>query len=231
MQAAALGGILLALAIVSSAAAQAPGSPSIRVTEFISNPEFEGNDGAYEWVELHNTTTETIDLRGWTIADDRLDDSLDGLVIPAGAYAVIAGKAVEFDPSILVFRMPDGAIGGGLNNGGDTIRLVDPSGSVVDEVQYGNGAPLLEPGVGRTLGRDDTGGWRVTLDPTPGQPNAFVDAANFATAFPVPIEYRIADHGTRTIAWLFMGACAGAGIAGGSILLYRSRQKSGRNGR
>lgn len=226
----AVGGLLLACALAPHVTARADG-PAIVISEFISNPTLEGNDGAEEWVELHNPGSEPVDLAGWRIEDGAGGDTIDSLVVPPNGHAVIAGRSVQFTATVPVFRPKDGTIGGGLNNGGDVIRLVDPGGVTIDQLTFGSGSDIPAPGEGRSLGRNEAGDWRLTIEPTPGGPNAFIDPATFATQFPVPIEYRIADDGMKQEAWLFLGACAGAGITGAALLLHRSRKRRETHGR
>lgn len=225
--------IVLAFALAvgtRSVAAQSPESP-VLLSEYLADPAEAGSDNQFEWVEIQNTSMERVDLSGWTIADERLSDSLAGLVIEPGAFVVIAGKEATFDATVTVYRVKDGAIGGGLNNTGDTIKLVDPSGAVVDSVAYGDTRDVLLPVPGITTARTSEGTWRLSKEPTPGGENAFVAESDFAAAYPIPIEYRIADDGTDKIAWVFLGACAGAGIGGAAMLLLRygkARRTGGR---
>lgn len=213
-----------------SVEAQGPGS-AITLSEYLADPSEAGSDNQFEWVEIHNSSTEPVDLSGWTISDERLSDSLAGLVIEPRAFVVIAGRDAAFDSSVTVYRVKDGAIGGGLNNTGDTIKLIDATGNVIDSVAYGDAQDVLLPVPGITTARTSDGRWLLSKEPTPGGENAFVAESDFAAAYPIPIEYRIADDGTNKIAWVFLGACAGAGIGGAAMLLLRygkARRTGGR---
>jgi hypothetical protein len=97
--------------------------------------------------------------------------------------------------NVLVIRAPDGTIGNGLNNTGDAVRLLAPSGEVVDGLSFGENRSVLSsppPAApsGSTLGARLTGDasapdrWGETLRPSPGSPNTF--AAPTATPAPTP---------------------------------------------
>lgn len=94
------------------------------------------NDAAYEWFELTNSGDAKVDLSGWTIADNRSSDPLDGLIIPPGATVAI-GVSPEAAPEILPL-ISDGRIGNGLANAGDRLTLINPEGEVVSAVSWGN---------------------------------------------------------------------------------------------
>jgi len=108
-----------------------------------------------EFIELYNPTGAAIDLTGW-----RLDDIAGGTspyVLPPGTVIGPGG--------FLVFAQT--VTGVGLNDDGDTARLLWPDDSVVDAVSYAK-APV----VGFSLARmPDGGDWTERGLPTPGLPN------------------------------------------------------------
>lgn len=122
------------------------------LSEFVSNPV----DGAEEWIEIYNPTDAAVNLEGWTVRDATLRSSpFTDAAIDAGAYAII------MSPS------------GQLNNGGDTIELVDPDGTVIDALVYGS-EEVAAPGKGYALARiNDT--WTATTALTPGSTNIYSD--------------------------------------------------------
>lgn len=104
-------------------------------------------------VELYNTGTETVDLTGWQVADDKLvlEPLPTGLTIAPGEFLVlINGTDFQF----------------GLGKG-DAFNLYDASGTLVDGYTYVNTAPL------GTWARcvDGTGEWAHATAPTPGLAN------------------------------------------------------------
>jgi hypothetical protein len=167
-------------------------STSLRISEFLSDPAETGRDTTFEWVELVNVGEEDVNLAGWKLGDATEMDALPAAVVPPAGYVVVASRDAAFADGVPVVRTADGDIGNGLNNGGDTIRLMAPDGSIADELSYGSDTSVFDPapkapGVAKTLGaRDplaDPGGdnWSATLRPTPGEPNVFP-----ATTSPTP---------------------------------------------
>ncbi len=159
------------------------GGLGLRLSEFLSDPE-EASDTASEWVELINTGNEAVELAGWQLGDARLLDTLPPLTVPPGGFVVVAARAAVLPAGVPVVRVPDGTIGGGLNNGGDTLRLLSPAGDEIDLMSYGDDLSVFEPapaapGPGRTLGVKVAGGdpagdnWALTDRPSPGAPNSF----------------------------------------------------------
>ncbi len=107
------------------------------ITEILFNPRAV-YDSRGEWFELHNTTSRTISLDGWTIGDETYDlHTIEGLAIGAGERAVLA-------------RFGDPARNGGVDadyvygdavllfNVGDRIVIRTALGDLVDEVDYGD---------------------------------------------------------------------------------------------
>jgi subtilisin family serine protease len=78
-----------------------------------------GVDAGNETVTLLNTTAKDVVLDGWTVSDSHGDaDALAGATLKAG--------------ETLRFRLRKVLLG----NGGDTVVLKDPSGTVVDRVAW-----------------------------------------------------------------------------------------------
>lgn len=134
-----------------------PPSPHVlRLSEALPAPIEE-----HEWVEISNPTSDVIELDGL-----KLHDSVGTIAtltgsIPAHGYVVITLTTAR------------------LNNGGDSIRLVDHEGTAIDEVRYGDDA-LPAPEKGTVIARDENG-WHISTMPTPGN-------ANVITPPPTPDE-------------------------------------------
>jgi DNA/RNA endonuclease YhcR with UshA esterase domain len=89
---------------------------SLLINEFVADPA----DGGNEWIEFYNSTNETINLANWTLEDGaETSTALSGSVGALGFYILEKPKGI-------------------LNNTGDLIVLVDPAGTIVDQVAYGN---------------------------------------------------------------------------------------------
>jgi hypothetical protein len=155
-----------------------------RLSEIMSDPDETGADGTFEWIELMNTSTTTLDTAAWRIGDGKELDTLPAQVVAPGEYVVVGGRSATLPDGVLVVRVADGQIGGGLNNSGDIVRLVSPDGTEADAISYGDNTSVFEPappapGVGGTLGArvvesdPDSANWDLTERPTPGEANVF----------------------------------------------------------
>ncbi|MGQ9927766.1 MAG: lamin tail domain-containing protein [Chloroflexaceae bacterium] len=114
-----------------------------------------------EWVELFNPGRDSVETSGW-----RLDDANDGGAQAVGTYVVAPGAylLVELERAI-------------LNNSGDTVRLLSPTGEVIDAYRFG------PTPADRSHGREPTTGvWRLEPYPSPGAPNPPSGEAQTASA-------------------------------------------------
>ena len=95
------------------------GLGDVAINEFVSDP----SDEDIEWIELYNTTSEEINLEGWTIEEGSgAKTMLEGSIENSGA-----GK-------FYLIEKPKG----NLNNSGDIIILRDKESTLIDQVAYGN---------------------------------------------------------------------------------------------
>jgi hypothetical protein len=124
-------------------------SEGVVINEVQYDPDRAGQDSAYEWIELYNPNTCSVDVTGWAIEDNQEKDTIPDLRLGPGGYAVVAAGAgfhdhfPGFEGSIAY--MNDGSIGNGLSNDGDRLVLVDSAGSIVDAMSYGGDAGVLSP--------------------------------------------------------------------------------------
>ena len=155
-------------ATLAPSATPEPFTGSLVITEIMPDPSAV-RDAAGEWFEIHNPDPErAVNLQGWVIRKEGGDGHrISGEVeIQPGGYLVLARNA---DSSA------NGAIAAGyqyqginLTNDGDVIELVEPTGQVVDRVEYGEN--LVFAGASTSL---DT----IAIDT-----NANDDAANWCRA-------------------------------------------------
>lgn len=126
-------------------------SASVFITELMPNPT--GSDADGEWVELYNGGA-TIDLGGYVLQDKI------GLqkkyIVPVGTK-IENGKYVIFDSKISSIS---------LNNDGDVVELLSPSGDLLDD----SGASYGDAKEGLSYAYDGEG-WVWTKTPTPGAQN------------------------------------------------------------
>lgn len=97
-------------------------STAMRVNEWLPNPV--GSDDDLEFIELMNTGQGEVDIGGW-----KVDDAEGGsapYVIPAGTR-VAAGGFISFTSAVTNIS---------LSNSGDTVRLLDPNGTVQSTFTY-----------------------------------------------------------------------------------------------
>jgi hypothetical protein len=112
------------------------------ISEIMQNP-FAAGETYGEWFEVYNPGDVDVDLNGWTIRDDDSDhhkiDAPDGLVVPAGGYAVL-GRSLDEDRNggAGVDYSFEGAMA--IVNKADEIVLVDRLGLVVDRVAWDTAA-------------------------------------------------------------------------------------------
>lgn len=216
---------LLAALPAALGVAQSPVPSPVYISEFISDPEESGNDGAFEWLELANSSDGEVTLSGWVIGDAKLDDALPEITIPAGGFVVVAGKSAVFGPEVSAVRLDDGLIGGGLNNGEDVIRLLNESGAEVDRAEYGPGTLIVPPGAGYSMVRKEDGGWRLAVNPSPGAPNVLPSDAEIEQQFPIPVEFQVGDQSTSRVAYFVFAAAVTCGIIGTTTLLMRWKKR------
>ena len=176
----------------------ASGTPiMLLINEVMLHPS--ESEATNEWIELFNPTSESIDVESWVIADEKEADILQGDLdhgngsssIPPGGYAIVTDKGTtiydsyEIQDTVVRLSVDDSTLCGyGLNNQQEKLILMDPEGSCVDAVEWGDdyedvpGAPFGIPAEGNSLTRyqqvdtDDTvSDFYECDDPTPGREN------------------------------------------------------------
>ena len=138
------------------------------------------------WVELYNSGEQAIDIIDWSIQiNDTVREFADGegpsSVIVAEGYLLLKRQTASCpDP---VPDVPGWSITmGNLPNGGATLRLLQPDGTITDEVVGGTDWSNVggDNETKFTAQRTDTG-W-ITAEPTPGAQNMNIeDTASTAT--------------------------------------------------
>ena len=123
---------LLATLLPSLGRAQTAGH--VVISEVMYDPPQTGVDSDYEWVELFNPTGAAVDLSGWKLQDNSVQDLIPSFVLDPGQYLVVAATQTGFDANFPGFsgnlRSLENSIGGGLSNTGDRVLLLDAGGNV-----------------------------------------------------------------------------------------------------
>ncbi|MBN1280557.1 MAG: lamin tail domain-containing protein [Candidatus Thermoplasmatota archaeon] len=182
---------------VSNQPLRAEPSSTLLINEVMYHPS--ENENTNEWIELYNPTSESLDVVGWMIADEKETDTLEGdtqygdgsTIIAPGGYAVITDKETTIDES---FTIADTAVrllvddstlcGYGLNNQQEYLILYDAEGTVIDAIEWGEdydevpGSPVTAVDEGHTLARygetdtdDSAFDFFDGVTPTPGSVN------------------------------------------------------------
>jgi len=116
-------------------------SKNIIISELYPNP----NDNEEEFIELKNTGDQDVDLNGWQIQDASERKYTIDATTKIEKYLVITNSV-------------------SLNNDGDTVKLIQPDGNVLDKVTYEN----AEKGKSYSWKKDQ---WQWSDTPTPGEDN------------------------------------------------------------
>ena len=159
----------------------APVEGAVVINEISYNPADDADSG--DWVELLNRSAETVDLSGWRL----IGEGGDGFALPEGTrlergeYLVVVEDGGRFGAVFPLAGNAVGDFGFGLSNGGETVTLLDATGGLVDQVQYGDRDPwpAEADGEGATLELADASAdnalavnWRSSRESgTPGRPN------------------------------------------------------------
>ncbi|HWN96303.1 MAG TPA: lamin tail domain-containing protein, partial [Methylomirabilota bacterium] len=181
-------------------------SAAIVINELHYNPDVKTDPA--EFVELHNSGTNAVNLAGWYFSDG-LNYTFPSTNLAPGKFAVVAQNPTFLQTKYAV----TGALGpfntngsSGLSSRGERLTLRDAAGQVQDEVEFQLGFPwptvgdAVTPGNGNSielihpnLDNDLGGSWRSSLrvgganGPTPGRTNTV-----FATN--APPQTRQVEH-------------------------------------
>lgn len=130
----------------------APSYPdTIVINELLPDPV--GSDTTGEFIELKNTGSTAVELAGW-----QLDDAAGGstpFTITAGTLGVGAIRSLSRPETKLA-----------LNNGGDTVRVLDPTGAVKASFSYTTTVPE-----GQSYNRTSSGTYLISTTATSGAEN------------------------------------------------------------
>ena len=151
----------------------------VQLNEIFATGSLTNPLGSSDWLELRNTGTSTVDLSGWSLADDSDPRQFvfpAGTAIPAGGFLRIWCDILTNNPGLHT-RFALGARQ-------ESIFLFDANTNRVDAISYGLQIPT------HTLGRSElTGEWTLTTA-TPAAPNEAISLSTnlvINEIFPNPI--------------------------------------------
>jgi hypothetical protein len=176
--------LLVGIVLWFSTSTLAFASVSINEIAWMGN----ASSSANEWIELVNDATTSVQLSGWHI------------VGKGGAPNIALSGSIEANSYFLIERTDDlsvpnvdadlvASFGKGLSNTGETLKLTNASGTVVDIVIGGtNWSKIGGDNVTKKTAQRTLSGW-ITASPTPRAPNIYVIRPTAhpqsATALPV----------------------------------------------
>jgi hypothetical protein len=185
--------MVLTIALTGSAAIGDTMDYNVVINEIHYDPDVKTQ--LVEFVELHNTSAEDIDLSGWYFSRGISYQFEAGATLPAGGYIIVVQNPSHIQAIFSTSRLvipPDLVFGpyeGKLSNDGENIELCNSDGDQIDRVDYqlgfpwptvGDAVPDDRPGNGHSiqlvnpfLDNDLAGSWRSAY-PTPTEINASV---------------------------------------------------------
>ena len=145
----------LLVALLPAPIAGAQPATGLVISEIYYNPA--GTAEGHEFVELHNTTSNPIDIGGYTFLTGIAFTFAPGSSIAPNGRVVLAANAAEFEAAFGF--APTSLFSGTLSNSGESITLVNPTNTVVDQIIYSDAAPwpTSPDGGGDSLVRVATG--------------------------------------------------------------------------
>jgi len=150
----------------------------IIINEFMADPTPIVGLPEAEFIELYNRSTNPIDLAGWSLSDGTFRSTFASKIIKSKEYWIVSSSSMaqqfaSFGSVISLSGFPS------LNNNGDKILLLDPSGQKIDSLTYNlkwfNDADKQQGGWSLELlnsdsVRYDSANWLPSVDATGGTP-------------------------------------------------------------
>jgi predicted extracellular nuclease len=138
---------LILLTVLSTMAYAVSASAQLVINEIIQNPAAVSDTNG-EWFEIYNPTAGAVDIDGWTIRDDGIDnhliDNSGPLMVPAGGYLVL-GNNTDFATNGGVSVAYSYGSSFFLSNGADELILEIDSLTEVDRVEWDGGPTFPDP--------------------------------------------------------------------------------------
>lgn len=111
------------------------------ISEIHFNPsELQGQDSDWEFIEIYNPHSISINLSGWELTDGVEAIFEEGVFIEPGRYIVLATTLSSYQ-SDLPYSTIVVQLFGDLDNSGESIRLLNSNGVEIDHVEYSDYSP------------------------------------------------------------------------------------------
>ena len=106
----------------------------------------------YEYVKVWNTSGQDLNLEGYSMSTG-IEATFPNITVGGNEWFFVVADSMAFVSAFNTFDMAIVQATGALNNGGETITIVDANGQTIDEVTYddGNGWPTFADGNGSSL--------------------------------------------------------------------------------
>jgi hypothetical protein len=125
-------------------------------------------ESAVDDIEIYNAGDQPVDLSGWILTDDMVDQNYDPVAdLEKLVFAPMTSLAAKKFLVVKKGNLP-GQHPFGLSNDGDTVTLLEPNLSVVDQVSYGLGEAMVSY---CRLPDGPGGAWTTGCMPTLGAAN------------------------------------------------------------
>ncbi|MBM97937.1 MAG: hypothetical protein CMJ77_02335 [Planctomycetaceae bacterium] len=158
--------------------------------ELMYHPE-DGVSESLEWVELYNQLAVDMDISEWTLSGGIEYEFPNQTIVPGRGYVVVAAAP----PALEAASGFDDALGpftGRMDNSGDSIKLYNRDGRLMNSVNYSDRKdwPVGPDGSGMTLAKylqttasEDAASWTTSFEQggTPGAANFFEDGSTKLT--------------------------------------------------
>jgi hypothetical protein len=148
-----------------------------------------------DWVEVHNSGTEVIDLGGYSLSDGAEEAEVwhfPAIALPPGEFLVVMYGEMNFDGLHFPFK---------LDGDGESITIRNAALEVVDAVDV----PAMRPD--HSYARN-AGAWGIHVESTPGAPNATTSHPGYA---PMP-EFSIEPGFTSGPVTITVYSCTGCTV-------------------
>jgi len=98
----------------------------------------------YEYVKVWNTSGQDLNLEGYSMSTG-IEATFPNITVGGNEWFFVVADSMAFVSAFNTFDMAIVQATGALNNGGETITIVDANGQTIDEVTYddGNGWPYI----------------------------------------------------------------------------------------